>query len=230
MSRAASRDLSAVRLGRVAHEPARLDHLRRYAAPAPPPPVLDRPASWTPLLGRNDIYPDCVYVGLANSVRAAYRLAYDVDPVISEPRIWADYAACAGCADTDAAIKGTYGVRILDALLRAAANGLDLGDGVVPAFSVVDPADRMALASAAATRGSVLAGIDLYAEDLAPGAMFAAAPVGTMAGGHCVIAGWVYAGLGDADMLTASLWGEWVPVTWTWLQSRLQEAYAVKWL
>jgi hypothetical protein len=183
-----------------------------------------------PGLYRNDALPDCTAAGLANARRAAGWVLDGADRVTTEDAVVRWFAATAGVAPTDAAMGALDGLVMLDVLETARDSGFDLGGQVpeVPLFASIDPADRMGIAHATATLGCAYLGIDLYAEDVAPDAEWSQPPVGDAVGGHCLLA-WDYAGLADTDTVRLPTWGALMPATWVWLQSRLREAFAVRW-
>lgn len=205
-----------------------------HVAAAPVKPVLDRPANWAPSLGDNNRFPDCVAVGEANSLRAYRWVTTGADTAVVDADIWREYAACAGCANTPEAIMATDGLDPLKALQFSQTNGFRVGmdDGApfVPTFGVPSLISREIVAQIADSHGSGFCAVQLYGEDLAPDAVWTAAPVGQPVGGHCVCVGWSYRGLADDATIDVTRWGVWDRTpTWLWLMTRLRFVAAVGW-
>ena len=228
-------DLSNVRLGRKAHDPAAL-----AAAPAhkfgavPPPVVLDRSAvEFVPGLYGNDYLPDCTAAGLANAARAVAALN-DFNLVVDPDLVPAFYAGCVGCAPTPVAMASTDGAVLLDVLQRQAGQGFDVGaQELVGLYGTVTPSIT-ALALAMARLGHVYLGVTLHDRDMQANASGDVWDVqqgrddGTVVGGHCIM-GWDYTGLGYTDTVRVATWGKWQPATWAWVAARLDEAHALVW-
>ncbi len=228
------------RLGRAPHDPDRLAAAfatRRHVMGSDLVlPALDRSAlDFSPGLYRNDTLPDCTAAGMANAFTAASLVLTGAVPAIDSTRIPLFYAACVGCAATDAAMAATDGAVMLDVLDEVEASGFDVGQQVplVSTFAVIDPSDRTALAHAISARGAAYLGIQLTEMDMT------AFGAGTtlnddvsdhsgIVGGHCLVA-WSYTGLHDTDTVLLATWGRLAPCTWRWLGRRLDEAYSLSW-
>jgi hypothetical protein len=188
---------------------------------------LDRTLpDWTPTDARNAVLPTCCVAGLANSLRL-WGLMHGFDIAVAEQKLFDLYAAVAGCAPTPEAIAGTQGLVMLDLLQHVRRHGFDFG-GQAPAeltFAAIGPQDTAALRDAIYVRGSVFAGVTLYAGDLVLPPNRIGAPVGALDGGHCIVpfrysaTGWT-----DAD------WGQPIEDSLEWMAARLDEAYAIQWL
>jgi len=237
-----------MRLGRLPHSPAALASapalMSARLSVAIPPPRLDRSAvPFQPRMFKNDILPTCTAAGLANAALAVSALAnYRV--AIEDAKVPAFFAACVGCAPTDAAMAATDGAVLLDVLARQAATGFDVGDQVpLVALSGTLPLTRDALAVCMNDLGVAYLGIDLYERDMdgvQAGAVWDGLDAvqaglrldddgsdpGALVGGHCCCA-WDFTGLGDTDTVRIATWGMLVPVTHRWLRSRLREAHGL---
>ena len=220
-------------LGRKAHSPdavAAAPRLR-YGVDAPPPATLLRDGvNYQPQAWGNTDYPTCTVAGLLNGALAAEALSTNGALNIA-PLAWMPfYAACAGCAETPAAIGATDGLQMLDVLRRQAVQGFDIG-AVAPltgAFGVVAN-DRATLARVTAGLGFVYLGVCLAQSDLTapPSAVWdLETPDPTL--GHALLL-WDYAGLSDTDEVGLVTWGGFQSCTWRGLAARLQdqEAYAI---
>ncbi len=226
-----------MRLGRLPHDPAAVAAApslagHRYAAMAPPA-TLDRSGiPFRPQLRHNDVWPDCVAVGLLNGMLAVEALNTGGDLNIAPDVEVPFYAACAGCEPTPAAIAATDGLVVLDALRHQAVHGFDIGgvNRMVADFGTV-PLTRAAIAASMATFGCAYLGVDLHQRDMDTiGGVWDAgnSDPGTSVGGHCLL-GWSYTGLTSDDTVLLATWGALQPVTWRWMDSRLREAYALLW-
>ena len=223
-----------MRLGRLAHDPARIAAAPQHLFGATMPPnSIDRTAlRFTPGLWGNDTIPDCTAAALANSARL-YSLANGGgDAVIADGTPQRFYAACIGQPDaTDAELAVSDGAVMLDVLDRATADGFDAGQQVplVPGYGAVNIRDRYALAQSIVLGGAYW-GVALALADQAdvvwdtkngdqtPGSW----------GGHALMAV-DYTGLRDTDTVRLGTWGALREATWRWVAARLDEAYALSW-
>jgi hypothetical protein len=221
---------SQIALGRRGHDPARLAAVPPHvmAATAPAPAELPRDGLvWTPTLCKNGTLPTCVVAALDNSARV-WALLQGFDLPTDEAALLAFFAACASCANTEAAIAATDGLVFLDALERAAVGGFDIGlqAPLVPSFRAINTASAAAFRDAISASGSALIGVTLYQADVQPGAVWRGGldSVGPVDGGHA-ICGWRYTAA-DFGMAT---WGDTEVADDAWLLSRVAEAYSVTW-
>jgi hypothetical protein len=203
----------------------------RYAAEAPPPVTLDRSrVNYQPQAWGNTDYPSCTVAGLLNGALASEALSTNSALNIA-PLAWMPfYCACAGCAETPAAIGASDGAAMLDVLARQRMTGFDIG---LPApltgdFGVVG-LDRLSIARGIAAMGWIYAGIDLSQADMdAPtGAVWEAwTNPGADVGGHALVL-WGYTGLGDQDAVIMGTWGSLEYCAWARWDQIAREAYAV---
>jgi hypothetical protein len=218
-------------LGRKPHSPAAVAAAPqlRYAAEAPPPATLDRSGiNYQPQAWGNTDYPDCTAAGLLNGALASEALstggALNIAPLAWMPF----YCACAGCAETPAAIGASGGAAMLDCLKRQGTQGFDIG-AVAPLtgdFGVV-ALDRLSIARAIVAMGWVYAGIDLFQADMdATGTWEAWPNPGAAVGGHCIVL-WDYNGLGDTDTVGIATWGGFQECQWARWDQIAREAYCV---
>jgi len=214
-----------MRLGRIAHDPARVAQVPHHVmGDSPIPPSWASPAGFTPTLADNLTLPTCTVAGLANSARL-YMLHSGWDLVQDDDLILELYASIAGCAATPAAIAMTDGLVMLDVLERAQKSGFQIAPDTVliPEFRQID-GTLGALEDAVARYGSIYLGVDLDSEDVSGdvGAPWVAHPLGNLVGGHCIV-------LDGYAPETAATWGVNKQAPMDWLQPRLREAYAVVW-
>ena len=223
-----------MRLGRLPHSPAAVSAApslagHRFAATLPPAKVDRRAIPFAPGMYQNDSLPDCTAAGLANAagmVAALNGYQLTVDPTLVPPF----YAACVGCAPTEAAMAATDGAVVLDVLRRQATQGFGVGpQELVGLFGTLP--SREAIASAVASLGHAYLGVTLHQADMdafeAQGT-WDTGNDGPVVGGHCVVI-WDYEGLGDGDTVRVATWGALQSATWRWVQTRLDEAYALVW-
>ena len=218
-------------LGRKAHSPdavAAAPRLR-YGVDAPPPATLLRDGvNYQPQAWGNNEYPCCTAAGLLNGALASEALSTNGALNIA-PLAWMPfYAACAGCAETPAAIGASDGANMLDVLRRQGTFGFDIGTVALLTgdFGTV-ALDRTSIARAIVAMGWVYAGIEVFAADMnATGIWEAWANPGADEGGHCIVL-WGYTGLGDGDCVIAASWGELVQIEWARWDQIAREAYCV---
>ena len=222
-------------LGRKQHDPVAVDAAPKladhYASVAPPPSSLPRTGiNYQPQMFGNDQYPCCTAAGLLNGALASEAIATNSALNIA-PLAWMPfYAACAGCAETPAAIGASDGANMLDVLKRQGTQGFDIG---LPAplsgdFGTV-ALDRNSIARGIAALGWLYGGIEVFQADMdAPAGMpwQPWANPGADLGGHCLVL-FGYTGLGDTDSVIAATWGELVQITWERWDQIARECYGV---
>lgn len=218
-------------LGRKAHDPIAVAGAPtlRYGVDAPPlPKLLREGVNYQPQMWGNDQYPCCTAAGLLNGALASEALSTGSALNIS-PLAWMPfYAACAGVAETPAAIGASDGAAMLDVLRRQGSSGFDIGavDPLTGDFGTV-ALDRNSIARAIVAMGWVYAGIDLSQADMdATGIWEAWSTPGADIGGHCLVP-WGYTGLGDGDAVILATWGSLVQCEWARWDQIAREAYTV---
>lgn len=224
------------RLGRLPADPRQLALAPKLAhhrfGLSPPPPSVDRcQIELQPVLGQNDVLPDCTTVGLLNAARMVAALnGYQL--AAHEDRCKAFYAEVVGCEPTDAAIAATDGVWCLDVLKRQATRGFDVGlqTELVALFGRL-PETKPMLANSIAHLGHAYLGVLLHERDMEGRPVWDVQPGrddGEAVGGHLIVA-WDYLGLGPNQTVRMATWGHWRPATWAWVTSRTEEAYGLVW-
>lgn len=221
-----------MRLGRLPHDVAALAEAPRHRfAVVQPPRVLDRSSvELIPGLYGNDRYPDCTAVALANAARGVAALN-EFGLVIDSAKPLAFYGSCVGDPPNLAATDGAV---MLDVLDRQCAKGFDVGPQELVGRYGVLPHDRTTMALAMARLGTLYLGVTLYERDMQlvdTSKIWDVADGrddGQVVGGHAVFA-WDYDGRRDTDTVRLGTWGAWQRATWSWLEHRLDEAYAVVW-
>jgi hypothetical protein len=219
-------DFSEAALGRKPHDPERFAAVPLHDAMAsePLPEDCPPPPGFIVEPGYNLTLPTCTVVGLLNCARLWTIKQHKFDLAYELPRLLTFYAAVAGCEPTTAAIAATEGLRLLDVLEYAQANGFQINtqDVLVPLFRRIEVADMTSMRQAIATTGSVYPGYDLTPADMnSPWTGNVAIPV---YGGHCAPGiGYTSAGFTDAT------WGMEQPCDDAWVLSRIQEAYRIEW-
>lgn len=224
-------DFTNVRLGRKPHNPERIAAVRPHVmgTTAPAPLILPRSdLTWTPTLARNNVDATCTVAGLINSARI-WALMHGFDLVYSEESLMAFFCAVAGVPNTPEAIAAVDGLVMQDVLDHAKVHGFNIGaqSPLVPLATRVDPQDVTALKDVINSRGSVYIGINLYAQDMAPGAIWRGADAVTspFVGGHCDCP-WNYPKPNEYGQAT---WGETMVSDEAWLLSHIDEAWAIEW-
>lgn len=217
-----------IRYGRLPHDPGRVAGVAPHAlgdAAIPAAYPARAIAAWTPTLADNTELPTCTVAGLANSARR-WVAAQGFDFPVVDQKLLDLYAAVGGCAPTPEAIAGTNGLVMLDLLQYVALHGFDYGGQTPLALMAhrVDPTDLDAIRDAIRQRQSAYIGVDLYASDVAPGAVWRGAAKGQPEGGHCIVA--CRFGPDEWDEAT---WGELWPADDAWMASRVREVYALEW-
>jgi hypothetical protein len=224
-------DFRDYRTGRSAHDIPDLcaaPGLLNVAAIAPPA-ILDRSAiDPGARMFNNDTDPDCTAAAIGNIILAAGALN-GFEPVVVDDRIPAFYAACAGVANTSAAIMATDGVRLLSALQRAAHQGIDVGQqwSLYPFVGTV-PCSRLAIAHTTDRFVCANLGIRLYERDEEAAGVLDAdgSDAGAMVGRHSLLT-FDYTGLGDTDRVRLITYGTLWTVTWRWIAARIDEAHGL---
>ena len=200
------------------------------AAAIAPPEKLDRSAidPGARMFG-NDAYPDCTAAAIGNVILAAGALN-GFEPVVVDDRIPAFYSACAGVANTPAAIMATEGVRLLSALQRAAHQGIDVGQQV-PLYPFVGtvPCNRLAIAHTTGRFVCCNLGIRLYERDEEAAGVLDAdgSDPGALVGRHSLLT-WDWTSLGDAGLVRLITYGTIWIVTWRWIAARIDEAHGLR--
>jgi hypothetical protein len=224
-----------MRLGRLPHDVARLEAAQRHVFGAiKPPAVLDRQSiQFDPGLYQNDILPDCTGAALANCAQA--RAALNGFALgITDDHVRAFYAACVGVSDDIVALTQTDGAVMMDVLDRQSKFGFEIGQqtALVGLSNTIDQKSRTALAESLNEFGGAYWGVTLRERDVEPGLdewdLKPGRDDGQPIGGHCVMA-WDYTGLSDDDTVRVATWGKWMPATWAWVSSRLEEAHVIRW-
>lgn len=237
-------DHSHVRLGRKAHNPARLMLAPQIssqviAALPKPPTCLDRRSvPVVPALCYNDQQPDCTAVALLNYLLAFTgllgepRLNYQKDAVLSF------FAACVGLPPwaTFDQIAQTDGAEMLTVLKQQHDQGFDCGDGNLyhGDFGTFDPHDLNAVAAIVNCTGGLNTGVDLALSDQRSEIWDTDTPasVGDPTpgswGGHDLLL-WDYEGWGETDLLTWFTWGIRKQSTVRWFKSRVAEVHGMVW-
>lgn len=222
------------RFGRSAHDPAAL-----AAAPAHrfgavlPPASLRRPLlDFTPGDYGNTTKPLCTFASMANVARGIALLNNGADTLIVDPaKVSAGYAACVGCADTDAAIMATDGINMLEVAAWQGKHGFDVGPQTLVGRSGTLATDRIALANGMHRLGLAWGGIKLLERDMAttsPTTVLDMVPGrddGALVGLHAVPF-WTYQLLADEGRVWFGTWGYWQQCTWRWVTARIDEAHA----
>lgn len=222
-----------MRLGRLPHDQGAVRHApslvgHRFASVPPPAKVQREHVAFTPGLYRNDEFPNCTAVALVNSAAGiaalnGYELA--IDPAL----VPSFYASCVGCEPTDAAIAATNGAVMLDVLERQARTSFNIGPQALAGLFGTLPHARSAIASSIARLGHAYLGVALRERDMEmPPVWRATADDGDPVGGHAIMA-FDYTGLRDTDTVRIGTWGRWQPAQWSWLEARVEEAYALMW-
>ncbi|MDE2469421.1 MAG: hypothetical protein KGL35_11910 [Bradyrhizobium sp.] len=221
-----------VAFGRLPHDPAAFLKTRPvpYRMMMPQMGAVKRP-DWQPCLGHNDVWGTCSTTGLANAARMV-EMATGGDLDLSDDLIAEAFAAWTGTAYNDAAMRASAGAVLLDILNQQAAGGFNAGTPT-PLVGLVGRigTSRMLLARAIQTFHHAYIGVDLRQRDMEQVAVWdiaAGRDDGPVAGGHCV-ALYDFAGLGDADTVRIATWGTLMPATWSWVEARIMEAYALAW-
>jgi hypothetical protein len=224
-----------VSLGRKQHSPARLTAApwHKFGAEVPDPSLDRTLIDFKPLLGGNDVDPNCTVVSWENAARGVSFLNGALIRV-DESLMPINYAGVVGCAPTQEAIQATDGAQMLDVVAWQELHGFDLGTQTrLIGRSGVTNVDMVSLALAMKKFGHSWMGVRLYDQDMqtatAPGIVWDSIPgrdPGNLVGGHAIFA-WAYTGLGDEDIVYVGTWGDWKPVTWRWLRDRIDEAHAL---
>lgn len=216
-----------MRLGRLPHDPARVNAVEphRMSAEAPPPLVYPPPPGFRVELGYNATLPTCCVVGMLNAARLWCIRKHGFDLRYQITRLLDFYALVDGCAATEEAIAATDGLLMLDVLETAMTKGFRINeqDVLVPAsFKRIETADTTALRQAIAECGSSFVGVDLRQADMTGD--WVGDVAGPTVGGHCTPP----IGYDPAGFVEAT-WGEEKPCDDAWMLSRVQEAYRVEW-
>jgi hypothetical protein len=233
-------DLSNVRLGRSAHDPARVAKVQPHVmgAAAKVPDKLDRSSiPFIPHDCGNRALPICTAEATLNSAAAWSWVHAGSDIVFSVPKVQAFYAECAGVPDTQAAIAATDGLVILNVLEQAERSGFDIGQQVplVPIYESIDVENQQAIAHAVLMCGAADIGVQLSISDQNMQVWDTAAPAdagdptpGSWGGHDTFVFDWD--GMEPTSLVRLGTWGYWQQATWRWVLQRLQaqEAFALR--
>ncbi len=221
------------RFGRSAHDPAALAAApaHRFAAILPPLKLDRSLVDFVPGDYGNTTKPLCTFASMTNIARGIAYLNSGTDTLIVDPaKVSAGYAACVGCADTDAAIMATDGMNMLEVAAWQARNGYDIGPQQLVGRSGTLATNRIALAHGMDRRALPWGGIRLRARDMdatSPTSVLDAVPGrddGVLEGLHA-IPFWTFQGLGDEGRVWFGTWGYWQECTWRWVEARTEEAH-----
>lgn len=209
--------MTGLRLGRL---PARrlfgVASLDAYLTgpPPQPPTCAAAPALAWGMLG-NDRLGDCTIAGAAHVIAASDFQVGEHDPVPTKAETVAQYAALTGGPDT--------GLVEADVLARWRTVGL-FGGNRIRAYAPV-PVDVLAIHRAIALTGTAYLGIQCPASaqaQFAAGVPWTVAPGSRIEGAHCIVA----VGYDPAGIACVT-WGRCVQVTWPFLATYCDEAWAV---
>src|SRR5208282_3772866 len=175
-------DLSAMKLGRLPHDPAQIARMPRLERPplltamAVPtyPLILDRSrySMFQPAMDGNDRIGDCTAVGYANGARAAAALnGFGVK--IEQAQTIGLYVRSCGYDPNAPLVDGENptdkGGILADVLAYQAQHGFDATNQMlVGDFATIDPADLNAIRATAARIGMLYCGIELAVTDQNP--------------------------------------------------------------
>ena len=226
--------MTQYRLGRLPHSPERLASIphHKFGAVAPPVTLDRRNVHFAPGLYQNDTLPDCTAVGLTNSARAVAALnGFDI--AVDPTKVPEFYASVVGCAPTIQAMSATDGAVLLDVLQKQEQRLFDIGpEALIASWKPVDHTSRSALALCMARFGVSYIGVTLHERDMdTVGQTWdveAGRDDGDVVGGHCVVL-FDYTGLAENGIVRVGTWGMWQNATWTWVNSRIDEAYGLVW-
>ena len=227
------------RLGRAPHDPLRVASIQPHVmAAVMVPEALDRSAiPFQPGAYQNDQgLPDCTAAAMANCARAFSWTKAATDIVVDPDKVTAFYAKCAGVPHTFEAMAATDGAIMLEVMLRAEREGVDVGQQVplVPTFTRCSNLKRLDLANAAVVYGASSIGVNLSISDQNMQIWDTDTPIGAgdptpgTWGGHNTFI-WDWEGLRDQSLVRIGTWGNWKQATWRWVESRIDEAYALHW-
>jgi hypothetical protein len=217
------------RLGRLPHDPVALSAApqHRFGAFRPLDRLFRSLTDWQPGLYDNDVYCDCTSVALYNHARGVEWMQAQSELAMSHHAPLSFFAECAGDPPNLLAVNGLVA---LDVINHAATFGIQVVSGeLYPQYGVIRPT-RIALARAMERFGGIYLGVTLHDRDMQTTRVWDThGDPGPAEGGHMVNA-WTYEdGLGDDATVYIGTWGYWQPVTWAWLEARVDEAYGPVW-
>jgi len=208
------------KLGKLA--PARPQglHMLAFYQPSPLPKAPDRvdppQAEWG-MLG-NDRYGDCTFAGIAHARMAGATTLSLSETLPTEQEVIDAYLAYTNGQDTGAVEAD---------LLKYWQNNKIFGS-ILAAFAPTDHADFDELRSVIAAYGLVYIGVQLpntYQNQFInnePWDLTGTPADNQIEGGHCIIlVGY------DVDYAYAVTWGKIQKITWRWLQSYMEESWAL---
>jgi hypothetical protein len=180
-----------------------------------PPAVVEAPVvkDWT-VLG-NDVYGDCTIAGAAHLVMAWNKEVKVSDEVPNTALVEQTYFTLSGGADSGLVEKTV--------LTHWYENGL--WGSKISGFAPVPQNDITQIRQAIAFYGGLYVGVQLpksAEEQFARGDSWSVEPNSPIIGGHCIVL------VGYDDWLVyAVTWGKLIEITWPWLHTYVDEAWAI---
>lgn len=187
-------------------------------------PIIPSSTDWTLWVKkfgmfRNDRLGDCTCAAHAHGIqaRSANSRGQSAMVTVADASVVAMYSAISGYDPSNPATdRGAY---CLDALKFMRSTGLE--GHKIEAFAEVNPRHQAMVRAAIWLFGGLYIGATLHDSIWDSPVWDAPKPGDPVAGGHAL---WLCAD--SADRLTVATWGSKQPVTWDWLDSCCDEAYA----
>ncbi len=207
------------KLGRLpAERPVGLKAIAEYGSLPPAPQVFEAavPASFSIGMLGNDQYGDCAFAGFVHANQAVAFLAGETPPVLTTDDVVSAYLEFAGGKDTGCSLA-----QVLQALYNDGILDVD-----VDAYAPIDGGLPEVLQAIAAF-GCAYLGVNLpmnAQEQLESGLWTISSMDDEIEGGHCIDAiGYSI----DEQLVEIETWGQRIHATFDWLESYLEESWAV---